>query len=156
MSTKIHIDNGYCRITWKQTGQPLICVQACGCGGWINFEVLECTRSGEPSHPIQADLSQLPVPAGNSSIEQEYRAWLANEGHPFKKELLRGGRLIIAVDGGLIQSMHLDGMPYCLGLGIEIRDFDTEGAEEDSLTPETDELEEHIKTVFELKGGESW
>ena len=67
-------DNGNCRVYYTNNG-CLYCYQATD-GRYSNFDLLRCTRDGEPSHTVSFKDLVVERPKGDERIEQELRWFL--------------------------------------------------------------------------------
>jgi hypothetical protein len=70
----LELDNGYCRAYYKGPNRSLYCFQEAARG---TYELLVCTRDGEPSHPIGYSsvlLDTLP-PDDGSRTAVDFTAW---------------------------------------------------------------------------------
>lgn len=73
---KLHaIDNGYCRVYYKDENRVLYCLQE-ERPHLILF--YECTKDGEPSHIVERP-HILPMPKGDSVIEVAVRRWYKHQ-----------------------------------------------------------------------------
>ena len=76
-------DNGFCRVYYreiKENSKRLLCYQLVMAN---EFELLECTKEGEPSHtiPYEEYIHITPFPAGYTAIGQELKEWLSGLKH---------------------------------------------------------------------------
>lgn len=74
--TYIDADNGNCRVYYK-SAKALYCWQLASRDA---FELLVCSRDGEPSHNANPDAFTTPEPAGDERVEEELRRFLAAQG----------------------------------------------------------------------------
>lgn len=67
-------DNGNCRVYYKR-GKGLYCAQPDGSG--LCYEMLSCTKDGEPSYPVVIDWNTVEIPVGRQySTNRELRMFM--------------------------------------------------------------------------------
>lgn len=80
----VNTDNGNCRVYYKSEAKRLFCFQESSRG---RFELLVCSRDGEPSHPVAHSSVQLDkLPAEECSTSKAFVTWYTSlqqkEGDP--------------------------------------------------------------------------